>query len=184
MSTKVQAEIVGKLTLKTIGCGKTAIQAATSADKENAVLLATFIGICGKVKPGAMVDPSGESREFNRLIGTFQAANNLTGEIYQSNTALLPDLVSDQIASACGPDEKEVEFAVQFLARYSEKAATNYVFSARPLLAAQPSDKMAALMEKANAQLQLSAPEPVAPAEPVAPDAGTTDATTKTNKKK
>jgi hypothetical protein len=159
-------EIVSKLTLKSIGCGKLAIQEATVANKENSVLLATFVGICEKIKPGTVTDANGDERTFVKLLGTFQATNNLTGEIFSSNVALMPSLVADQIAKAVSESENEVEFAVQFLARFSEKAATNYVFSAKPLFETKPTDKMAALMEKAKtASLGLThSPEPSASA--------------------
>jgi len=155
MTANKNAEIVNKLTLKTIGCGKTAVQEATAKDKENAVLLATFIGICEKTKPGQVILPDGTVNEFVKLNGQFQAVNALTGEVYQSNVCLMPPMVADQIAKANSDSGGDVEFAVQLLARYSEKAATNYMFSAKPLLEAKPSDKMAALLEKAGNVLSI-----------------------------
>jgi len=173
-------EIVKKLTLKTIGCGKTEISAAVKG-KTEAIVLASILGISNEARPGQT-----DMGSFLKFIGSFQATNHLTGEVFSSAVALLPDVIADQLGAAIH-QSGEVEFAVQILARADEKSAVGYVYSAKPLIEAKPSDKFAALMAKAQAAapaLPLFTPAAAADDSGEAAIAAAAESLTKTNSKK
>lgn len=181
----MSSKILKKITLREIGLDKMAIRKAceeatpkledgkTLASKGNTVKLATFIGSVTQVRPGEVKDTG---QPFAKLVGSFEATNLLTGEVFTNSPVLiLPNFVGDGIADAVmRGGAQAVDFAVCITARYDEKAAVGYEFGAESLLPTQEADAVSAIKAKlASAGIALPAPKEVpqlsAPAAPAAP---------------
>lgn len=154
------AALQKKLSVKTLGLEKVVILEKVMKDKKNVIPLAIFYGQMTRTKSGEMTTPDGEVRAFTGLRGIFKGINVETKETVSSSVCYLPDVALDLILGQFKEGER-IEFAVQIGARFSEKAATNYEYTAE-FLTEVSNDPLAALeklvSEKAPEVLKLAAP--------------------------
>lgn len=137
----MSAEILRKITLKTCGLDKTAIQAAIG-DKKSVDLL-KIVGVTTSATPG-----QSDLGEFVKFNGQFRAINMTTGESFESTVAILPNFIAAQLSSALAQSE-EVEFGLAIGAKKSN-SVTGYEYTVKPLVEPVVSDKMGALLQAAG----------------------------------
>ena len=137
----MSAEILRKITLKTAGLDKTAIQAALGNNKT--IDLMKIVGVTTSATPG-----QSDLGEFVKFNGQFRAINMVTGETFESTVAILPNFISQQLAGALTQSE-EVEFGLQIGAKKSN-SVTGYEYTVKPLVEPVVSDKMGALLAAAG----------------------------------
>jgi len=167
----MKAEILRKLTLKNCGLTVAALKTAMEAAKIEDGQQIPVLKVVGKTTTAA--NGTTAIGTFTALGGEFTGINNLTGEIFTSGKCILPNFISESVASALA-QSSAVEFALEIGVKRDDKSVTGYQFTTKPLIEAKPTDAMAALLAAAgidaNAPAKLSAPAP-APAEPEkAPD--------------
>ncbi len=148
-------QILRKLTIKSCGFGVTEIKELVNADTPSANLL-KIVGVTTGAKPGQT-----DKGEYLKLIGQFRASNMITGEQFDAAACILPSFISDSLAAALNQSE-EVEFAIMIGVKFDASAVTQYVYTVTPLIEAQVSDKMAALLAVSDAYVPpaLEAPTP------------------------
>lgn len=148
-------EIVRKLTIRTCGFTKTAIQAALLAAmpkgaKElpngTTVALCKMVGVSTGAKTG-----QSENGTFVKLLGEFHGVNLQDGTMVQSGVCILPNFISETMAAALNVSP-QVKFALQIDAVAKSESATGYEFSVKPLIEAAPSNEMLALLKSAGVQ--------------------------------
>ena len=137
----MSAEILRKITLKTCGLDKAAIQEALGTAKN--VDLLKIVGVTTSATPG-----QSDLGEFVKLNGQFRAINTVTGESFESTVAILPNFIASQLAAALA-QSSEVEFGLAIGAKQS-KSVTGYEYTVKPLVEPVVSDKMGQLLEAAG----------------------------------
>ena len=145
-------EIARKITLRTVGLMQADILVALK-DQEKVQLL-KVAGVTTDAKTGQT-----EKGEYTKLLGEFIAQNLITGEVFQSGQCILPSFLSEQLAAALKASES-VEFALLIGARADKSAVTGYVYTAQPLVNAEPTARMSKLLTAAGIAPALPAPEP------------------------
>jgi len=133
------SEMLRKLTLKNTGFDVATIKLALEGKRS--VELIKIAGVTTKAQPGQT-----DKGEYLKLIGEFRAVNLISGEVFESGVCLLPNFISDRIAGALNVSE-QVEFALAIGAKANPGSVTGYEFTCTPLVEAQPSDRMAGLLE-------------------------------------
>ena len=133
------SEMLRKLTLKNCGFDVATIKLAHEGKRS--VELVKIAGVTTKAQPGQT-----DKGEYLKLIGEFRAVNLISGEVFESGVCLLPNFISDRIAGALNVSE-QVEFALAIGCKANPGSVTGYEFTCTPLVEAQPSDRMAGLLE-------------------------------------
>jgi len=141
-------EMLRKMTIKTIGFDVATVKMALG--ETESVELFRIAGICNEGQPGQT-----DKGEYLRLKGEFRGVNLITGEMFESAVAILPDFITDRISEAlrAGP----VEFALEVGVKRDPSSVTGYQYTARPLVEAKPSDRLAGLLQ-ASGMTRLPAP--------------------------
>lgn len=162
-------EIARKITLRTCGATVEAIKDAVHPLKEGeSVELLKIAGVTVAAQVGQT-----DKGEFIRLRGEFLAINQSTGEQFTAAECILPTFLGQTLQTALASSER-VEFALSIGARKSAKSVTGYEFIARPLVAAEPSERLTKLLSVAGMDkpLQLAAPKAATEEAPAAPAKG------------
>lgn len=149
-------EIARKITLRTCGATVEAIKDAVHPLKEGeSVELLKIAGVTVAAQVGQT-----DKGEFIRLRGEFLAINQNTGEQFTAAECILPTFLGQTLQTALATSER-VEFALSIGARKSAKSVTGYEFIARPLVAAEPSERLTKLLAVAGMDkpLALAAPK-------------------------
>lgn len=117
---------------------------------------------------GHVTDLKGGQSDFGpwvALLGTFEATNLLTGEVYAASKALLPSIISElveaQLAHAQkGDTDASLQFAVDVTVCPDDSVAIGYTYGVIPLIqkAADPLDNLR-LEVSEKAPLQIEAPK-------------------------
>jgi hypothetical protein len=154
-------EIARKITLRTVGLMQSDILIALK-DQEK-VNLIKVAGVTTAAKTGQT-----DKGEYTKLLGEFIAQNLLTGEVFQSGQCILPSFLSEQLAAALNASES-VEFALLIGARADKSAVTGYVYTAQPLVNAEPTARMSKLLTAAGIAPALPAPAAAEPEPEPAP---------------
>jgi hypothetical protein len=155
-------EIARKITLRTVGLDVASIKAALKDVKEGAQIeLCKVAGVTTKAETGQT-----DKGEFIRLHGEFMAVNTLTGETFNSAQCILPTFLGQSLSAALSQSDA-VEFALSIGARAEAKSVTGYSFTARPLIKAEASSRLNAVLQLAGMDKPAALPAP-APAEPAA----------------
>ena len=131
-------EILRKLTIKNCGFDVAVIKQALG--DQASVELLKIVGISKSAQPGQT--PLGD---YLKLIGTFQAINLTTGEIFEASSCILPNFITESIAAAL-TDGNDVEFALQIGVKSKPSSVTGYEFTVRPLIQPKPNDAMEKLL--------------------------------------
>jgi hypothetical protein len=149
-------EIARKITLRTCGATVEAIKDAVHPLKEGeSVELVKIAGVTTAAQVGQT-----DKGEFIRLRGEFLAINQSTGEQFTAAECILPTFLGQTLQTALASSER-VEFALSIGARKSAKSVTGYEFIARPLVNAEPSERLTKLLAVAGMDkpLTLAAPK-------------------------
>lgn len=94
------------------------------------------------------------------LIGQFEAANLLTGEVSRSGQCFLPQFAIDMIAGQFSDDVERVKFAFEVGVKFDPEAPGKYAYVVAPLLDASEDDPISAIASQITKPAQLAAPEP------------------------
>jgi hypothetical protein len=149
-------EIARKITLRTCGATVEAIKDAVHPLKEGeSVELLKIAGVTTSCAVGQT-----DKGEFIRLRGEFLAINQSTGEQFTASECILPTFLGQTLQTALVSSER-VEFALSVGARKIAKSVTGYEFIARPLVNAEPSERLTKLLAVAGMDkpLALAAPK-------------------------
>lgn len=125
--------------------------------KRKSLPLCRIIGRADKARPD-----SSKLGDFVRFYGEFVGVNLMTGERFDSGSAILPGIAESAVFGMLGQlndkgqAENTVEFAFEIAAKYDETAATKYVYAVTPLLEPKPSDPMKALLDTAGSAKALT----------------------------
>lgn len=169
---KTTQEIARKITLRTVGLDVASIKAALKDVKEGSQIeLCKIAGVTTKAETGQT-----DKGEFIRLHGEFMAVNTLTGETFNSAQCILPTFLGQSLSAALSQSD-EVEFALSIGARAEAKSVTGYSFTARPLIKAEASARLSAVLQLAGMDKPAALPAPT-PADP-APDSAPAKASKK-----
>ena len=129
--------IVGKISAKTMGLALTTGSLNDKARKEPFPIY-QIMGIAKGTIAG-----EGANGEWNKLIGTFEAVNLLTGEIYRSGNAFLPKVVNDVIAgnfiNVPEGETREVRFVYEVGVTPSTMPV-GYTFTVKELIETEAAD--------------------------------------------
>jgi hypothetical protein len=126
-------------------------------NKTETVQLAQVYGIAkaGRVK----VTDVGESIAF---IGDFKARSlygETKGQVYAASKCFLPKFLEEELYGLLGPANADgVTFAFELGVKYDKESVTKYIYTARPLIAAQTSGPLA-LLEAQISGKALPAPK-------------------------
>ena len=135
-------EILRKLTIKNTGWNTAELKAAVTKAPSTDIL--KIAGVITAIRPGQT-----QLGEYAELVGQFQAVNLVTGEMFQSGKAILPNFIADPMVEA-SKGGSEVEFAIQIGVKRNEGSVVGYEFSVKPLVEPKVSDKLAKLLEHAK----------------------------------
>lgn len=94
---------------------------------------------------------TGESDKgpWTALLGSFQAINMETGNVYRSGVCFLPNIVLNMILpKLLEKDSKAVEFAFNIGIKADEDSVTGYVYIAEPIFEAAENDPLEMLTKK------------------------------------
>jgi hypothetical protein len=138
------AEILRKMTLKSLGLTESQLKAVVDASGGHGVAVANIVGKITGSQPGQTA-----LGEYVKLQGNFYGINLDTGEAFESATCLLPNFISDTLVGALDQSD-EVEFGIQVGVK-GAKSATGYEYTCRPLVESKPSDAMQKLISIALA---------------------------------
>jgi len=147
-------EISKKITLSSMGLGKTVIRAAVDGET-GPVSLARILG-----KSTAAEPKQTDFGESIKLKGTFQGTNLLTGETFTSAVAYIPDFIADPLAEAL-KETDSVEFAIEIFAKASTKSPVGYEYGVRSLLETRPANAILDLIARVDERAALPAPTPI-----------------------
>lgn len=131
-------EIGNKLSVKSFGWDKPALQTVVLNDKETDHFLARMGGVATGVrryvKPADQVK-EGEDRHGFALVGTFVGVGS-TGEEIKGSSLYLPGYINEMVIAALnlGDDVSGVEIGFDIYARYDAKSGPGYVFVGRDIL--------------------------------------------------
>ena len=124
--------------------------------------LMRILGVASRAKPGQT-----DRGEYIRFLGRFKATNLLTGEVFQSHQAILPNFIGEMIHAAMssgGPGlsgleaQNESQFAFDIGAVHEPTAVTQYIYQVTSLLQPAASDALTLLEQSLNLpQLALKA---------------------------
>lgn len=131
--------LLSKISMKTIG-------ADVEASKEGPIALAHVLGIAKGVKTGQST-----YGDWTAFVGSFEAVNLETGEIFRAGKCFLPEIATSLLAGAL-TDAETVQFALEIGARPA-KNAVGYEYTVTPLIGPSESDELS-MLKKA-----LPAPE-------------------------
>jgi hypothetical protein len=134
--------LLRKITIKNLGFGITDIKEAVKETGQAS--LAKIVGVTQTATPGQT-----DKGSFLKFGGSFKAVNNVTGEIFESSTCILPNFVAESMAAAL-ENTSELEFGLEIGARAVENSVTGYEFVVLPLVETKPSDKMQELLKIAG----------------------------------
>jgi sugar lactone lactonase YvrE len=141
MATKKAAKNTGtalkKITLSEV-CGKL----AKNSVKEAYDMMVVF-GITAMSKVGTSANGT-----YVKWIGIFEAVNLQTGEVFQSNSLILP-ADGEEILSVMTMENKQAKFSFNIKVAPSAKSPTGYVFITQ---ASGQADSMAMLAEMRNSE--------------------------------
>lgn len=148
-----KANQVRKITIKEVFGDRAAVRACAEKAKGKVANLFSIVGVVDGVKPG-----STDKGEYLRLIGTFEATNLESGEVFQSGAAILPNFLSEGVGAALmRPNASAVQFAIVIGAKTDEKSVTGYVYTGENLM--PPSEHSPLVALKGQLEKLLPAPK-------------------------
>jgi len=133
------AEILRKMTLKSLGLTETALKGLVDAANGRNVPVANIVGKITGSKPGQT-----QFGEYVKFSGQFYGVNLDTGEAFEASTCLLPNFISDTLIGALDKSD-EVEFGIQ-VGISEANTDKGYAYTCRPLMESKPSEEMQKLI--------------------------------------
>jgi hypothetical protein len=138
-------EMLRRITLRTIELTQKVVRAEAYKNGNAQVTpLAKIAGTTTQAKTGQT-----EKGQYTALLGDFVAINLLTGAMYTSGKCILPNFISEQLASALALSQT-VDFALEIGVKQDDDSATGYIYTVKSLRDAAPTDKMKELMASAG----------------------------------
>lgn len=132
--------IVKRITSSTLIGGKAEIQRiALSVENGQSVDLYNVFGRAYDIQSGAT-----QYGPWVALLGTFEAINLMTGEVVNATKLFVPDVLANLVAAALKPGAgmQNMDLAYCVIVKRDDKAATGYVYHARPLLPPDETDPL------------------------------------------
>lgn len=173
-------QLLRKISARTVFGGKSAVLETVFKDKTKPQPLYRVVGICNGTRHGQTIEgedgtqrpakqapsPTDKMRDWQALLGNFEATNLQTGEVFRSGVCFLPSYVADIVAGQLIGDTQSVKFAFDVYAVFDENSITSYQYQAMPLMAVSEDDPLKQL--SGSLQPPASLPNParaaVAPA--------------------
>lgn len=147
----VEVQNPRKLTLKVIMGGNPDVEKLLAVPGKR-IALCNIYGVATRAKPG-----QSDLGPYVAFLGQFRGTNLDTGEIFESSKMILPKFVEEQLFAALPEGGGNVEFAMQFSAKYDKDAASKYIYEAKSLLPTQENAQLAALESKVKEAAKLLA---------------------------
>jgi len=95
-----------------------------------------------------------------KLKGRFRATNKLTGDIYNSAAAMLPEEATDPLLAVLAIDgASSVDMGFDIALQIDDSSATGYVYTVTPLMSPSEDDPLERLAASLDGQKKLSAPK-------------------------
>ena len=117
--------ILGKLSIKSMGCNGRKAAALDEGDK-TVIPLASIFGKAVAVKPKTRVGDNGDVITDTPIIGNFEGVNLQTGEVFKSSVLYLPSSLHAALEQALTPsDENPKPLPIKFGVEIGAKKATN-----------------------------------------------------------
>lgn len=163
-------QLLRKITVRTVYGDKGEVLETVMSDKKKSHALMRVVGVANGVKTGASKqkqsgkDASGQTveieveRSWKALLGSFEATNLQTGEVFRSGVCFLPDFAIELVSGQLTEDVDSVRFGFDVTASYDETSATSYVYDVTALMAPAEDDPLTALASQVNATATLPAP--------------------------
>jgi len=132
------ADFIKRITARTVG-----IPFDRADKKTNIGHSFTVIGKCYR----ATLENTGAYDPYYKFGGMFEAMNEQTGEVFESATLIVPDVVSDQLATAVNAAQEDdsragVEFAIRFKTVKDENSIAGFTWACEQLVNAMKVDPL------------------------------------------
>lgn len=129
-----QDELIVKITTKTCGLTKTKLTETALANKGKSVPVLRIYGHLSSMKA-----EQSDLGPYTAFMGNFKAVNLLNNQAFRSGKMLLPGVAENALAGSFqGQGEGRVlVFGLDLVIKFDEKAATQYVFGAVPVIEQQ-----------------------------------------------
>lgn len=115
------------------------LMAKKDGDEYGAVDVMQVIGVAVGTKVG-----ESDYGDWTALTGDFEATNPVTGQVFRSPIAFLPDVALTPIQVGLSQEgARGVRFAVMVTATFNEDVTTKYEYGFRPLIEASADDPVA-----------------------------------------
>lgn len=169
MSTK--NELLGKISFKTV-CGK--INRRKLPEDGTAMHVMRILGVANKIVTG-----NGDNGAFVGFLGSFEATNVETGEVFRSGKLFLPNVASNLLEAAVANNGgANVEFAFDIGVKEDDTSAVGYVYTASPIMEASENDPIALMKTRL---IVPALPAPKGAAQPALPGTDPAKATGETD---
>lgn len=111
---------------------------------EKSEMLIQVMGVATGIKTG-----ESDKGPWTALLGSFQAINMQSGNVYRSGVCFLPNIVLNLILpKLLEKESKSIEFAFNIGVAPDEESAVGYVFIAEPIFDAAENDPLEMLTKK------------------------------------
>lgn len=135
-------QIVKKISAATVFGGKSEILETVFRDKSKNHPLYRVVGKCNGSRTGAGKEGM---NDWVAMLGSFQATNAITGEVFRAGACFLPQFAADLVLGQLGGDVDSVKFAFDIGAQHDERSATSYIYTAVPLMEPSEDDELNAM---------------------------------------
>lgn len=146
MAEKAESTVseIGKITMATIGAG--AIAKTVAAEGKGEAVCARLFGMATGIK----LKTAANGDVFESIVGSFEAVNAATGEVFQSGVLYLPAGLHERVAEALKADDapSSIEFGIEVIA-YHAKNPQGYSWKAKQLFKPSAADPLASLRDNA-----------------------------------
>lgn len=163
-------KLIKKITLKDV-CGVIgSLDNLVKMKNEGPLPLMEVIGMARSAKPA-----ESDKGEYVIFLGTFQATNLRTGEVYQSGKAILAGAAVDllygvMIGRPAGSGD--VQFGFRYSARHDESAITKYVFVVESMIKPAKTDPLQMLSAAIASGAEIPLLTNLAPSTQADPETG------------
>lgn len=149
MTTKLVKKITSRDVMGTLK------QVIRESEKKNGEIVPLFT-IIGQV----MGHSTGESQygPWTKIKGRFRATNKITGDVYNSSVAMLPDEAMDPLLAVLAIDgASSVDMAFDIGAKIDDTTAVGYVYDVVPLMKPSEDDPLERLQKALPAPAKAKA---------------------------
>lgn len=156
-------QLLRKISRATMIGDTTPILEKVLADKNKTIPLYRVYGFATSVRNSKDIltgDPKKDARTemhgpWQCLIGQFEAANLMTGEISRSGQCFLPQFAIDMVAGQFSENVERVKFGFEIGCKFNAEAPGKYEYVVSPLIDVAEDDPIALIAGEINKPKQL-----------------------------